>query len=338
MLPDEHSLSFRPTYTRDQLALYVSCIAPDPSYTLSTLEAEIKADPLAALSTLQLRQMAFNPWGNVALHYSWHRTITLDPEALFHKIVERKLGGYCMENNAFFSTILRSLGYQQYVTGARISHALTGNADPRGFAGWQHEVILVTINGQKYLADVGFGSQPLIDAIPLIKPTREDCSDAPIYPSVPGAECRLVYRPIAPNTDQSQRLWVFETRNKSKPEWAAGYCFSELEWLPGDFEIINYRTSMDPTSWFTHRIVLAKILVDEKREKPTGTITMSGEKIERRLAVEYGGKGSKEVVVDAKTEKDRVMGLRTWFGIVLHPDEERGIKGMASEIAEPFNV
>ena len=68
MLHDETSLSYRPTYTRDQLALYVSCIAPDSSYTLVSLEAEIKADPLAALSRLQLRQMAFNPWGNVALH------------------------------------------------------------------------------------------------------------------------------------------------------------------------------------------------------------------------------------------------------------------------------
>jgi len=136
MLYDETSLSYRPTYTRDQLALYVSCIAPDSSYTLATLEAEIKADPLAALSRLQLRQMAFNPWGNVALHYSWHRALSLDSEALFHKIVERRLGGYCMENNAFFSTILRSLGYQLYVTGARISNALEKGANPHGFAGW----------------------------------------------------------------------------------------------------------------------------------------------------------------------------------------------------------
>lgn len=41
-----------------------------------------------------------------------------------------------MENNAFFSTILRSLGYDLYVSGARISNALMGGADPEGFAGW----------------------------------------------------------------------------------------------------------------------------------------------------------------------------------------------------------
>lgn len=132
--------SSRPTYTRDQLAEYIStCIAPhSPTYTLATLEEEIAADPVSALSTLQLRQIVFNPWGNVALHYSWHRVLSLDHEALFHKIVERKIGGYCMENNAFFSTVLRSLGFQLYVTGARVSLALAGEdgVDPGGFAGW----------------------------------------------------------------------------------------------------------------------------------------------------------------------------------------------------------
>ena len=137
MIPSPSSPSFRPTYTHEQLAAYLACLTPDPTYTLATLEAEIKRDPLAALGRLQLLQVAFNPWGNVALHYSWHHTLSLDSEALFHKIVERKLGGYCMENNAFFSTVLRSLGIQLYVTGARISHSMDGNGkDPGGFAGW----------------------------------------------------------------------------------------------------------------------------------------------------------------------------------------------------------
>lgn len=331
-LSEASSPSFRPTYTTDQLAVYVACIAPDPTYTLATLEAEIKADPLAALGKLQLRQQGFNPWGNVALHYSWHRIITLDPEALFHKIVERKLGGYCMENNAFFSTVLSSLGYQLYVTGARISHAVDGDPKkhPEGFAGWQHEVIIVTINDQKYLVDVGFGSQSAVHPLPLIK---EGAGDR-VYKSVPGAEVRLVYRPIASNTDSSQSLWVLETRNKTNPAWVGGYCFSELEWLPADFEIINYRTSQDPRSWFTHRLVLLKILLDEEtRTEPVGTVILSGNVIERRL-----GEAKKEVVLEAKTENERIIGLRTWFGVVLLPEEERGIVGMASEIRGPPEV
>ncbi|OCT47337.1 N-acetyltransferase family protein [Cladophialophora carrionii] len=327
--PRALSSSFRPTYTREQLATYVSKhIAPSPSYTLETLEAEIQADPLAALGTLQLRQMAFNPWGNLALHYSWHRTITLDSDALYHKIVERGLGGYCMENNAFFSTVLRSLGYQLYVTGARVSHSLDGDKDDPGFAGWQHEVIIVTIDGQKYLVDVGFGSTSPLHPIPL------DHTSTKVYNSVPGAEIRLLYRPIASNTDQSQRLWVLESRNKSHPQWQGCYCFDTLEWLPADFEIINYRTSQDPASWFTHRLVLVRILVDEEtRTKATGTVILGGEKIERRL-----GEAPKEVVMEAKSESERVEGLKTWFGIVLNPNEVRGIRGTATEIRKPPTV
>jgi len=128
---------YRQLYTQKQLAKYVEFINPDPSYSLATLQSEIKQDPLAALSLLQLRQTCATIWGNVALHYSWHRSLPLDPDALYHKIVERRLGGYCMENNMFFSTVLRSLGYDLYVSGARVSNALMGGSrDPEGFAGW----------------------------------------------------------------------------------------------------------------------------------------------------------------------------------------------------------
>lgn len=126
----------RPSYNQAQLAQYVEFIHPDPTYSLATLQSEIKQDPLAALTVLQLRQNCATIWGNVALHYSQHRALPLDADALFHKIVERRLGGYCMENNAFFSTVLRSLGFDLYVSGARISHALMGSGDPEGFAGW----------------------------------------------------------------------------------------------------------------------------------------------------------------------------------------------------------
>lgn len=132
----QHPLSQRPTYNDDQLSAYVAFINPDPSYSLAKLRSEIQENPLAALSTLQLRQVAAVPWGNVALHYSQHRALPLDPDSLFHKIVERKLGGYCMENNAFFSTVLRSLGYEIYISGARICNALMNTGDPEGFAGW----------------------------------------------------------------------------------------------------------------------------------------------------------------------------------------------------------
>ena len=134
-----HVLASRPTYTRHQLAQYVARLQTPTSgrWTLEDLESSIKADPLAALSALQKKQMSFVSWGNVAMHYSPHRALPLDTESLFTKLVERGLGGYCMENNTFFATVLRSLGYELYTSGARISNSLDmSGKDPDGFSGW----------------------------------------------------------------------------------------------------------------------------------------------------------------------------------------------------------
>jgi len=121
---------------------------------------------------------------------------------------------------------------------------------------------------------------------------------------------------------------VLELKNTTTNKWSGGYCFTEFEWLPQDFEIINYRTSKDPKSWFTYKLALARTLIDEEtRTKAIGMITLTERKVARRI-----GTGEKEVLVEAKSEAERVQALRQWFGIVLTPEEERGIRSMPSEI------
>lgn len=144
---------------------------------------------------------------------------------------------------------------------------------------------------------------------------------------MPGSFVRLVHRHIAPNTT-GHKAWVLELKNTTTNKWSGGYCFTEFEWLPQDFEIINYRTSKDPKSWFTYKLALARTLIDEEtRTKAIGMITLTERKVARRI-----GTGEKEVLVEAKSEAERVQALRQWFGIVLTPEEERGIRSMPSEI------
>ena len=120
------SPSHRPIYTQQQLSTYLSFIKyPLPQPITESFQKEIKSDPLRILKRLQRRQLAVVPFGNVALHYSPHHTVSLDAEALFEKIVVRRLGGYCVENNNFFATVLRSLGYSLYTAGARVSSSLS---------------------------------------------------------------------------------------------------------------------------------------------------------------------------------------------------------------------
>jgi arylamine N-acetyltransferase len=314
------TLSHRPAYTKPQLSQWLSLINQSKSsLSLEDLEADIKQEPLQTLRKLQLWQLAAVPFGNLVLHYSPHHAVSLDPYTLFTKIVERKMGGYCMENNAFFATVLRSLGYNLYTTGARVSSGLEAtHKDPGGYSGWSHMLLIVNIRGQKYAVDVGFGSSGPTEPI-LLK-------DGERVGTVPTSEGRLSYQSIAPFTDSSQKLWVFEVRNSPDSPWFSQYCFPEIEFLPEDYSVMNYSTSQGRTSWFTQRIVLTRIILDENQEKPIGNLTLASAELKRRLHAES------ETLVLCKTEQERVEMLNKYFGVQLQPDEVRGIEGLPSEI------
>lgn len=79
---------------------------------------------------LQLRHMARVPFESLTLHYSKHHRLSLDLEDLFEKIVGKGRGGYCMEVNAFFGAVLRSLGYTLINVGGRVK---AGDGEYKGW-------------------------------------------------------------------------------------------------------------------------------------------------------------------------------------------------------------
>ena len=290
-----------------------------PAMSLEDLERDIEQDPLGTLGRLQLWQLAAVPFGNLVIHYSPHHTVSLDTEALFIKIVQRRMGGYCMENNTFFATILRSLGYELYTTGARVSFAVdAGEKDHQGYSGWAHMLNIITVHGRRYMVDVGFGTSTAIQPIHL--------KDGEMVPNVPPYQSRLMYKPIAPFTDSDQRMWIFEVRSGPESSWTAQYCFSELEFLPEDFAQMNYYTSQSPDSWFTRILVLTKFLLDKHQNKPVGNLTLSSNKLKRRLH------GQSETLMTCATEEERVDILKEHFGVELRPDEIESIHGLPSRI------
>lgn len=121
--------SSRPTYSSDQLGRYFDRIRLPQKYRDSAVVkggAHIDNDAaLVFLRGLQRHQLAFVPFENLNLHYSVHRTISLDSQTLFDKIVNpnSERGGYCMENSALFGAVLRTLGYDVTSVGARVNEA-----------------------------------------------------------------------------------------------------------------------------------------------------------------------------------------------------------------------
>jgi arylamine N-acetyltransferase len=118
-------------YTDEQIDAYLSHIAlPKAKYVhIAPADASTEAG-FGYLSSLQKHQLATVPFENLSLHYSKERIVSLDREDLFDKFVTSKngRGGYCMENNLFFGTVLKTLGFDVVHTGARV-YNLTGNVD-----------------------------------------------------------------------------------------------------------------------------------------------------------------------------------------------------------------
>ena len=87
------------------------------------------SDRLVFLTQLVQRQLAYVPFETLSLHYSSERLVSLDTDDLYDKIVTRRRGGYCLENNALFRTVLRSLGYRVMSVVCRITMASRGIFD-----------------------------------------------------------------------------------------------------------------------------------------------------------------------------------------------------------------
>ena len=86
---------------------------------------------------------------------------SLEKEDLYKKIVVNGRGGYCFELNTLFRHLLNYLGFEAYQA---VSSLVNEDGTPHTAA---HNVIVCTIDDEKYLIDVGFGGPVPFGAMPL---------------------------------------------------------------------------------------------------------------------------------------------------------------------------
>ena len=110
---------------------------------------ELSPQSLMALTRAHLEQVPFE----VLEMTEAHREPSLEPEALFEKIVTNRRGGYCFELNKLFFLLLEALGFSCYPVGVRV---LMGRPEPRAIS---HRGIVVCFGSEKWYCDVGFGGQ-----------------------------------------------------------------------------------------------------------------------------------------------------------------------------------
>ncbi|KAM0269817.1 hypothetical protein ACHAQH_009654 [Verticillium albo-atrum] len=294
-------------YSQEQLAQYSSRIRLPPPLS--------SQDPLARLTQLVQHQLVHVPFETLALHYSTDKLISLDSAALFDKIVTRRRGGYCLENNAFFGNVLRSMGYAVYGVICRISTATRGVHD----GSWRpmsHMANILSINETKYLIDVGYGADGPVHALPL--------SSGTVHPGLPGQQLKLDFKSLPQHRDQSQKVWVYSQRRGHDP-WQEIYHFPETEVLAADFEVLNFY-NMSLSLWAT--TVVAQRFVQGGDGQIDKTLLL----VRDVVSVGDGEHKEQQHFEKLLSEDQRVDAFKRHFGIVLTDTERRAIMGRQSEI------
>ncbi|XP_072836501.2 arylamine N-acetyltransferase, pineal gland isozyme NAT-10 [Pogona vitticeps] len=91
------------------------------------------------------------PFENLSIHCG--ETITLDLEDIYTKIVKKRRGGWCMENNLLLSWVLKTMGYDTTILGAYVYFPQQKAYDTI----MSHLILQVVIDGKSYIVDAGFG-------------------------------------------------------------------------------------------------------------------------------------------------------------------------------------
>lgn len=159
------------------------------------------------------------------------RGINLAPESIVQKLVKNKRGGYCLELNGLLLLALKSFGFDARPLLGRVH--VSGTPTGRG-----HQVTLVTIEGKRWLVDLGFGAES--PAVPL-----------PLVCNAPITFENQTYRLI------DSELFGYMLQSKHCEEWRNLYSFDLNHVCRGDIEYGNHYTSTGPNSFFVNNRVAA---------------------------------------------------------------------------------
>ncbi len=226
---------------------------------------------LELLEQLQQLHLLHIPFENLDIY--WKIPIELDTDKIFDKIINKKRGGFCYELNGLFHELLMSIGFETKIISARVYDANTKEFGRE----YDHLAIIVRIEENEWLADVGFG----------------EFSFGPLRIAVDEIQHDKRGKFMITNQERDSLLVSKATGD----EWVPEYMFTLRGRSLSEFEEMSRYQQMSPESHFT-------------RKRVCSVLTKSGN---RRISITDNKmkftdtNGTKEIAITDEAEFDQLL-------------------------------
>jgi N-hydroxyarylamine O-acetyltransferase len=266
------------------LALYLQRLGYDapPAPTLETLRL-LQRRHTSAFAFENLTTLSGEP-------------VLIDLPSVEQKVLLENRGGYCYELNNLFLALLQELGFEARGISGRVVMG-----QPEGaWTARTHRLSLVTLDGVRYITDVGFGG--MVPTAPLIL-------DSTTEQPTPHEPYRI-----------EQHDDGYTLRANVAGEWKAMYIFDLQRQEDIDYAVGNWYVSTHPESSFRKQLMVARTGEGWRRTLNNGNFAIH----------RVGSESERRQVADVD---ELVALLAREFGIRV--PEHAGLKSVLGRLIEP---
>ena len=188
---------------------------------------------LETLRRVHVAHLGAFPFHNLTIQRGG--AVTVDVDSILARFLATGGGGYCFEQNTLLGAALRELGFEVATLLARV-----GPPEKRLL---NHMLLRVEVDGEPWLADVGFGGE------------------GPLHP-LPLKEGRVTQDGIDFALRRDAHHWTLSMHYGGVDE--DQYEFTGTPHTTGDVVMANWYTSTYPESIFRHTMTIQRITPDER--------------------------------------------------------------------------
>jgi N-hydroxyarylamine O-acetyltransferase len=218
------------------------------------------------------------------------RPISIEPDAIFAKVVDRRRGGFCYELNGLFGLLLREIGFRVSLLSGRTVGGVHGELGPE----FDHLVLLVELDGP-WLVDVGWG-EGYRRPVSLVDGVEHEDPGIGTYRVVRNGGLWDVLERIQPGGEAEEYVTLTPANG-----WRVLYRFDLVSHRLAEFrDACRWQETESP--FFPHHRLCTIATPDGRRTL-----------MDERLIVRAGGTRTERLV----TEDEVPMLLEELFGVVL---------------------